>query len=193
MNLYRPCGPDELRLVFDSGMRTWPPRLPEQPIFYPVLNHGYAAQIARDWNAQSPAQAGYVTRFELSDAFAAQFPRRVVGGREHEELWVPADRLDELNSELVGRIEVVGAFFGPRFDKPAAVAELRALAGALEVSQSRLDSAVASRQASVLLNYPYWASNSSIGTELQGLDLSLILLAVKRSWQSLNPEIVLHP
>jgi hypothetical protein len=41
MTLWRPTGPEELALVEASGWRAWPPRLPEQPIFYPVLNEGY--------------------------------------------------------------------------------------------------------------------------------------------------------
>ncbi|MDJ0699325.1 MAG: hypothetical protein QNJ07_05670 [Woeseiaceae bacterium] len=36
--LYRPVGPAELDLIRDSGWQEFPPRLPEQPIFYPVLN-----------------------------------------------------------------------------------------------------------------------------------------------------------
>jgi hypothetical protein len=50
--LWRPTGPDELALVEASGWRRWPPRLPEQPIFYPVLNEDYATMIARDWNVK---------------------------------------------------------------------------------------------------------------------------------------------
>jgi hypothetical protein len=48
ITLYRPTGMRELELVRESGYRAWPPRLPEQPIFYPVLNEEYATQIARD-------------------------------------------------------------------------------------------------------------------------------------------------
>ncbi|WP_158075090.1 hypothetical protein [Streptomyces sp. MJM1172] len=36
--LWRPTGPKELDLVRELNWRAWPPRLPEQPIFYPVLN-----------------------------------------------------------------------------------------------------------------------------------------------------------
>lgn len=43
--LYRPVGIEELALVFDSGMRAFPPRLPEQPIFYPVTNFGYETAL----------------------------------------------------------------------------------------------------------------------------------------------------
>jgi hypothetical protein len=46
--LRRPVGPAELALIRDSGMRTFPPRLPDQPIFYPALNKDYAVKIARD-------------------------------------------------------------------------------------------------------------------------------------------------
>lgn len=40
----------ELDLIRESNFREFPPRLPLQPIFYPVLEHEYAVQIARDWN-----------------------------------------------------------------------------------------------------------------------------------------------
>lgn len=50
VQLWRPTGPEELRLVEASSWRRWPPRLPDQPIFYPVLNEDYATKIARDWN-----------------------------------------------------------------------------------------------------------------------------------------------
>lgn len=86
MILYRPVGMEELRLVYRSGLWEFPPRLPEQPIFYPVLNFGYAEQIARDWNTKSRSFAGYVTRFEVEDSYVDRFERHVVGGREHEVL-----------------------------------------------------------------------------------------------------------
>jgi hypothetical protein len=47
VTLWRPTGPEELALVEASGWREWPPRLPGQPIFYPVLNEDYATKIAR--------------------------------------------------------------------------------------------------------------------------------------------------
>jgi putative RNA 2'-phosphotransferase len=40
--LYRPVGPEELALIEASGCSAFPPRLPEQPIFYPVTNEPYA-------------------------------------------------------------------------------------------------------------------------------------------------------
>jgi hypothetical protein len=62
VTLWRPVGPEELELIRASGMRSFPPRFPEQPIFYPVLSEAYATKIARDWNVPASG-AGYVTRF----------------------------------------------------------------------------------------------------------------------------------
>jgi hypothetical protein len=47
--LFRPVDEKELALIRESGNRAFPPRLPEQPIFYPVVQEDYAVQIARDW------------------------------------------------------------------------------------------------------------------------------------------------
>jgi hypothetical protein len=109
VTMWRPVGPAELKLIEQSGWRAFPPRLPGQPIFYPVLDEGYAIQIARDWNVKESG-AGYVTRFRVRKEFADRFPVRVVGAREHLELWVPAEELAELNANLEGNIEVVCSF-----------------------------------------------------------------------------------
>lgn len=65
--LYRPVGKAEMEKIADSGFRRFPPRLPEQPFFYPVVTHEYAVQIARDWNTKDRQSgfAGYVTRFHV--------------------------------------------------------------------------------------------------------------------------------
>ena len=70
--LWRPVGPTELDLVAASGWRRFPPRLPEQPIFYPVCNEVYAREIAERWNAKDRAR-GFVLRFEVG----AEFPLAV--------------------------------------------------------------------------------------------------------------------
>jgi len=107
--LYRPIGPEELKLIEDSGWTAFPPRLPEQPIFYPVTNEDYAIQIARDWNVPASG-SGYVTRFEVESIYLEKFPVQIVGGREHSELWVPAEELAEFNSHIVGPIEIIHHF-----------------------------------------------------------------------------------
>jgi hypothetical protein len=70
--LYRPTGPQELELVKVSGYLRWPPRLPDQPIFYPVSNEEYAVQIARDWNVPASG-SGYVTRFHVKTTFMSKY------------------------------------------------------------------------------------------------------------------------
>lgn len=107
--LWRPTGPEELELVRASEWRAWPARLPEQPIFYPVLNEDYAIRIARDWNVPRSG-VGYVTRFEVGTDFLARYPVRQAGGRTILELWVPAEELAGFNAHIVGTIEVVHEF-----------------------------------------------------------------------------------
>jgi hypothetical protein len=109
--LYRPVGPVELRLIEESGWRAFPPRLPEQPIFYPVLNEEYAAQIAQRWNVPQSG-SGYVTAFDVDTEYISKFEVKQVGGREHVELWVPAEELAEFNSHIVGVIRVIRWFDG---------------------------------------------------------------------------------
>ena len=107
--LYRPVGPKELELIAASGYTQFPPRLPDQPIFYPVLNEEYAKQIARDWNV-SASGAGYVIRFSVRKSFADRYPVRTVGTSVHQELWIPAEELTDLNSNIVGKLEIVAEF-----------------------------------------------------------------------------------
>ncbi|MBE1597046.1 MULTISPECIES: hypothetical protein [Streptomyces] len=107
--LWRPTGPVELELVRETGWRAWPPRLPEQPIFYPVLDEAYAVKIARDWNVKHDG-AGYVTRFEVGTEFLRRYPVQRAGGETILELWVPAEELEEFNAHIVGEIEVVHEF-----------------------------------------------------------------------------------
>jgi hypothetical protein len=107
--LYRPVGPKELKLIEESGYTAFPPRLPEQPIFYPVMNEEYAAQIAEKWNVPASG-SGYVTKFEVEREYLQQFEVQNVGGDIHNELWVPAEKLEEFNKHIVGKIEVVRVF-----------------------------------------------------------------------------------
>lgn len=107
--LYRPTGPTELELVRKSGFKRWPPRLPEQPIFYPVTNEAYARQIAIEWNIGASG-VGYVTRFEVRQSFMDRYERQKVGGDIHTEWSIPAEELEELNDNIVGLIEVIGEY-----------------------------------------------------------------------------------
>ena len=108
VTMYRPVGTAELKLIEDSGFKAYPPRLPDQPIFYPVLNEAYARQIARDWNSKlNDDKIGYVTRFKVLVKVADKYQPEVVGAKMHEEIWVPAEELDAFNAAIIGEIEVI--------------------------------------------------------------------------------------
>ena len=109
ITFFRPTGVTELALIRDSGKRAFPPRLPHQPIFYPVCNEEYATQIARDWNAPESG-AGYVTRFRVRAEFLQRYDVHQVGGSIHQEYWIPAEDLAEFNANIVGLIEVIAEF-----------------------------------------------------------------------------------
>lgn len=107
--LFRPVNQAELDLIEQSGWTSFPPRLPEQPIFYPVTNEEYAIQISKEWNV--PAYGvGYVTRFSVKTVYLTKFKVENVGGQIHNELWVSAEELEEFNSNIVGQIEVTKEF-----------------------------------------------------------------------------------
>jgi hypothetical protein len=109
VTLWRPVGPLELELIRKAGMRAFPPRLPDQPIFYPVLSQDYAMKIARDWNVPANG-SGFVTRFEVRRSFLDQYAVQKAGGSAHLEYWIPAEDLDAFNRAIVGEIEVVAEF-----------------------------------------------------------------------------------
>ena len=112
ITLWRATGPKELALVAASGFRRWPPRLPDQPIFYPVTNEDYAIEIARDWNVPASG-VGYVTRFKVEAAFMSRYETHVVGAARHAEWWVPAEELEALTDHIVGLIVVTRTFGAP--------------------------------------------------------------------------------
>jgi len=111
--LFRPVGQQELDLIRELDFAAFPPRLPEQPIFYPVLNEEYARQIAWDWNAKrNEPRVGYVTRFSVRSEFLQGYDIQTVGGSMHQEYWIPAEDLAEFNMNIVGVIEVVAEYRG---------------------------------------------------------------------------------
>lgn len=107
--LFRPVGPAELALLREANFQRWPPRLPDQPIFYPVTNERYAAEIASGWNVRDSGY-GAVTRFHVLAAFMERYSVQCVGASHHTEWWVPAEELEALNDHIVGTIEVVREF-----------------------------------------------------------------------------------
>lgn len=109
ITLWRPVGPVELRLIAETGMSAFPPRLPEQPIFYPVTTEEYAVKIARDWNVRESG-SGYVTRFEVRREYLSRHRVQEAGGKAHREYWIPAEEMDAFNAAIVGPIDVTHKF-----------------------------------------------------------------------------------
>ena len=109
VELFRPVGQRELDLIEATGMRAFPPRLPDQPIFYPVTTVEYARLIAADWNVRDAlsGNVGNVLRFRVLNDFLKRHPPREAGGRDLVEHWIPAAELPALNAAILGRIEVL--------------------------------------------------------------------------------------
>lgn len=107
--LWRPDRPEELALIRQTGMKAFPPRLPEQPIFYPVTTEDYAIKIACDRNVKASG-SGYVTRFEVRNDYLEAYDVQIAGGREHVEYWIPAEDLPNFNAAIDGQILVTHEF-----------------------------------------------------------------------------------
>jgi len=73
------------------------------------MNEEYAIQIARDWNVPASG-SGFVTKFNVESEYLKKFEVQNVGGEIHNELWVPAEDLEEFNQNIVGLIEVTQRF-----------------------------------------------------------------------------------
>ncbi len=92
--------------------------MPEQPIFYPVLNLEYAEQIASRWNTKDSSSwyIGIVTSFQVDSDYLSKFETKIVGAADiHQELWVPAEELSEFNKHIVGKIKFVKVYYGQEY------------------------------------------------------------------------------
>jgi tetratricopeptide (TPR) repeat protein len=199
MILYRPVGLEELALIYDSGMKAFPARLPQQPIFYPVLQLEYARQTASDWNVKSGQFAGYVTQFKVddADAYISQFEKHTVGGSQHQELWIPAEELEEFNRHILGHIKVVEAYFGDGFqgfvpDKSGlqgknAVAQFTQLANSFLYKRMDFYLELRRNHKAIFLNYLFWQKYEF---KNQGLK-EKVLQAIKEAWLTSFPKIPL--
>src|SRR5919107_458454 len=101
--LWRPVGQRELELIAESGYRAFPPRLPHQPIFYPV-GESWTGRDA--WWLQVPVPRLLVM---AGGAGAVHLVCEASpGGQEFHYLRVPAaflrDHLAELDTPGDGRM-----------------------------------------------------------------------------------------
>ena len=117
ISLYRPVGLREMELIVESGWKKFPPRLPWQPIFYPVLNLQYAEQIALEWNKEDEfsGYCGIVTAFDITKSYFEKYEVQNVGGTIHNELWIPSEELEEFNKHIINKIRIENAFLGTKF------------------------------------------------------------------------------
>jgi tetratricopeptide (TPR) repeat protein len=197
MILYRPVGLEELALIYDSGMKAFPARLPQQPIFYPVLDLEYARQTASGWNAKNGQLAGYVTQFKVEDDYIDQFEEHTVGGSQHQELWIPTEEIEEFNRHITGHIKVVEAHFGNAFQ--GFVPDKSALQGKTAAEQftvltdsylyKRMDFylEIKRNHKAVFLNYPFWQKHEFKNPGLK----EKVLQAIKEAWFSSFPQVPL--
>jgi hypothetical protein len=172
----------------ESGRRAFPPRLAHQPIFYPLLTLSYAQQIARDWNTPDAASdyAGFVTAFDLPRPYADQFEVKTVGGRIHQELWIPAEQLNEFNQQIVRPIRFCAAYYGPQYrgaHPSLSALEHLTFLGQL-TDQTTLQADLQTHWQATWLNYPYWRVHHP--------DQAPLLARIAASWSAMLPHLSLE-
>lgn len=201
--LLRPVGLYELALIWDSVMREFPPRLPHQPIFYPVTTAEYARQIARDWNAgdEKSGFAGFVTEFVVDNGYIAKFAPHVVGASQHQEYWIPSEELGAFNKAITGRIGVREAFFGPGFvgcvpdeyllkGKDAAT-QMATLAKTWDYSSFDVVCEVSANRKSVYLNCLFWAQHDFAEAGVSQQQRDDFISNLKKAWEFNHIEVPL--
>lgn len=199
ITLFRPVGAFEMLKILQADAREFPPRLPEQPIFYPVLNQEYAESIASRWNTQDShsSHAGFVTRFAVEAAYIARFEEHIVGPRTRAELWVPAEELAEFNAHIVGTIEVIAAYYGPRYAGPIpehfglagrdARQQLICLRGMREHTSFDFEIELSANDPYVRLNFTYWARTDFSDLGMSAEDKARLLGDIVSVWQERHP------
>ena len=195
LTLYRPVGLTEIQLILEEEPHAFPPRKPEQPIFYPVLTESYAHQIARDWNTKDEASgyAGFVTKFSIDADYVEQFEEKTVGETQHKELWVPAEKLAEFNKHIQGNIDVIAAYYGDAYE--GARHEFRDFAAdgmctffyelVLRNKHDFRAEMMLNRRA-VYVNYPYWMTQTY--DEIPADRHKVFLQYVADAWREKYPD-----
>jgi hypothetical protein len=199
MILYRPMDIEELRLVYETGMKAFPPRKPEQPIFYPVLTLEYANEISQRWNAESQSASGYVAKFNLDDTYGAQFESQKVGASHHVELWIPAAELSSFNEHISPPIVIVSAHFGNSFrgyvpdrfglQGKDATAQFVALARTLNYSGMDFRCEIAANHVAVFLNHGFWMLSTFSNEGIAKAEQERVLASIQTIWFDIFPEI----
>jgi hypothetical protein len=109
-HLFRPVGFGELQLVRNSGWTRFPPRLPDEPIFYPIGDEDDAIQIARTWSLKTGVSC-YVLRFAVDVTFLTRHPLQRARNAAQREYRILAGGLEELDDHILGAIELIASFY----------------------------------------------------------------------------------
>ncbi len=199
MILYRPLNLEELALVYELGMRAFPPRKPDQSIFYPVLNLEYANEIAQRWNAEYQRASGFTARFQIDDAYVARFETHQVGAAHHIELWIPAEELAQFNEYISPPILIISAYFSKNFQGHVpskfglqgkdATAQFVALANTLDYSGMDFICEIAANHTAVFLNYAFWFRASFSSQGINEAEQTRVLRAIRKVWSDAFPQI----
>lgn len=201
--LFRPVGLGELSLIWDKGMREFPPRLPQQPFFYPVANIGYARQIAVDWNTRDKGSgfSGFVTSFRVESTYLSKFEPHTVGSSAHVEYWIRANDLASFNKAIRGLVRVEEGFFGQDFvghvpeayglKGKTAIEQFVALSKTWEYSRMDVACEVSANRKTIFLNWLFWTQHdfSEFGISDEQREASLSNL--KRCWEFSHIEVPL--
>lgn len=174
MKLYRPVGLYEMEKILDKDGREFPPRYPEQPIFYPVLNEEYASQIAEKWNKEDAKSGfvGFVTEFEIDDDYVSKYEIHCVGNDIHQELWVPAEKLEEFNENIFGKIQIKQVYYGNNYSgiQPCGVTgfkenvvnkQISILASVLDYNYMDFSGTIFVEWKMINLNFLFWINASN--------------------------------
>jgi hypothetical protein len=201
--LFRPVGLHELALIWDKGMRGFPPRLPHQPIFYPVANPGYARQIARDWNTVDAKSgfAGFVTAFELDGSYLSNFEPHTVGSSQHVEYWIPAESLPSFNDAILGHIHLENSFFGGAFmghvpdafglKGKDAIAQFVTLHKSWENGTYDVTHEVSANRKPIFLNWLFWSRHDFSKCGINQEQREIFLGHLKQCWELSHIEVPL--
>ena len=201
--LFRPIGLHELSLIWDSKMRQFPPRLPQQPIFYPVANIDYARQIARDWNMHDEKSgfSGFVTAFEVESNYLSNFELHTVGASMHREYWVPADDLNSFNAAISGPIRLEEAFFGAAFTGYIpnrfglkgrdAVAQFVALWTTWDYNRMDFSCEIAANPKPIFINWLFWEQHDFSGVGLSHEQQKILLGNLRLCWEQKHFDVPL--
>ena len=173
-------------------MKGFPPRLPEQSIFYPVLVQEYADQTAATWNTKEEPFVGYVIEMEILDEYGARFTPQTVGSAIHRELWVPSEELAEFNNQHTKPVSVRRAYFGPKYrghvpDKfglrgADAYKQIAMMVGTMDYSMFDFAMEVSANMLTFFLNFPFWKAAGAGRLDVEAVQLDTCLEHIRKAW-----------